>query len=216
MDKYPDRLIGKGVAELGVLLGTPDCEYPFRQGICQLYPLDGNTLLVELAGGFVRNAMHISERREAVRFYPPDVREAFIRVSGGLLRGHIADMSVKSVAFQLSDISALPVKGSQVQLCTNLQVKQSTRAYIQLVGEVFRVGDGGRLVVMLKKNLRTMSRQYYVSYIEHKVAMHSLGNAIVGRVEINADPEVTIIQSDRCLECQDKYCGVSESAGEAT
>ena len=202
------ELCGMSISELGLLLGEPYYEYPFKQGIFRLYTHNGHMVMVELSNGIVKNATRvISENRQIPRITPSGTRISYIRVGEELLSGHILDMSAQSISFQLSKLQHLPGKGTIVDFCTNIKIQQYARAYIRLQGEVVRVCSGC-LVISLDQTMTTFSYKMYLDYINRKIAFEALTDVIIG-VEAWKEPhEVKIMQSDLCFVCTDKYCGI--------
>lgn len=199
-------LFGKAQADLFAILGEPSCEYPYRKGMCQLYFVEGHALVVDVVDGVVCKVEQIDDRRESARIVPPGVRIAYIRAEGlaTTISGYIVDMSEKSILFRLGDKQPLPSNGSSVRLCTNLEPHKGTRVYLSLSGEVMNVGDE-RLIVLLRRDLASMSYAYYVSYIQSMDTPHNHFNRFV---PINRNVTTQIIQSDYCQHCEEKFCGI--------
>lgn len=206
------QLLGKTDVELSAIIGLPDSELIYSQdGVCKKYSYGAETVIVEFSDGLVRKIGPVNDRRESIRVVPLGIKNAYIRVDdGALLRGHIINMSAKSILFKLGNNFSMPIKDAKIRFCTSIEVKRFSQTYISLRGSVHHMRDNGHIVVMLDKDMPTLSYNELVRHIERNIAMKVLSDSVVTTYRTENSIEINITLSDQCFDCPDKFCGIRQ------
>ena len=204
------QVLGKSDAELQEIINLPVSDYIYnQQGVSKIYTYGSKTLTVEFADGLVHKIGHVHDRRGAVRITPDGVKTAYLEMGDGtLLTSYILEMSIKSLSFQLDKDAPVPIKGTTVRFCTNLDATKNSRIYIKLSGTVYHVKHGGIVVVILETGIPTMSYMELARYIERHIAMKVLMDSGVTMYPAEETTNISIIKSDQCSDCLDRFCGI--------